>query len=130
VHAEVHGVARNHLQVTVHLSTLELQPSRGGEHQPFRSAARRHASVDWGQDRGDQAVLRTRTVGDLHLDASGFAGDPPDEYVGSLGPQPVVAVVRADEQGVGDRRYSRDRLEPCLEDQRSIHIAAHDAEWN
>ena len=67
-------------------------------------------------------------VADFQLDASGFADNPSDEYVWSLRSQPVVAVVRADEQRVGDQRYSRIGLEPRLEDHRSIHIAARHAE--
>jgi hypothetical protein len=59
-----------------------------------------HASVDWGQDRRDEAIIRTRRYA-IQLDASALAGDPSDSTCGAWAPAGDRRC-RADEQGVGD----------------------------
>ena len=52
---------------------LQCETDRCGEHQPLGAASRGDAAVDVGQQRDDQAVLRARSVGDIHLDLTGRA---------------------------------------------------------
>ena len=73
----------------------------GGQDQPLGAAAGGHATIDGGEQRYDQAVLRARRVGDIHLDPARCAAEPAYQQMWNADAEPMPAVVGSESEQIG-----------------------------
>jgi hypothetical protein len=124
VEREANRLAGNDVEARGSGRPVHPEVGRCGKQEPVGSTTRCYAARDHLENRVDQAVFRTRSIGNLDLQLPVGTGEAAQQYPRRPGTQVVAAVIAANRHGVSQHRGACRGPERGLQRHRLVHVGA------